>query len=228
MTIEYSKPTDNKVSEQKNKVIANYDAEMLDVWLNLGNHDPDITESPSSYQSWKSNNGRGLKVFITNKQEGQFKKGDISKWVNIAITNLTAGYSTHTHSTQNSNPYNIPKGRLKAKNLMLDICNQLIQSGLRHEVNPQSTIPFKHLDQMIRDVTGRHDKRTVESRMKDLVRYGYITDKGYTNAFLILDTGTNEEYFERLMERQKQDERIKNNNDKQAQKEFDTIMENLK
>jgi hypothetical protein len=49
-------------------------------------------------ETWK-----GLKVFIMNKQ-GDFKKGDISKWVGIAINNLLAGYSPHARGTQNTNP----------------------------------------------------------------------------------------------------------------------------
>lgn len=156
-------------------------------------------------ETWK-----GLKVFIMNKQ-GDFKKGDISRWVGIAINNLLAGYSTHARGTQNTNPYQIPKGRLIVKNMMQNICNQLIQSGLRlPPINPQTTIPLKHLDQMIREVTGHHDERTIKRHVQNLVKYGYIADKGYPGSFVILDTGTDLEHIERVMEQQKQEER-KNN-----------------
>jgi hypothetical protein len=166
---------------------------------------------------------RALRTFIVNKQEGQFKKGDLSKWVGIAINNLTAGYSTHALSTQNPNPYQIPKGRLKVKNMMQDICNQLIQSGLRQApINPESTIPLKHLDQMIRDVTGHHDERTIRNHKQDLIKYGYLVDKGYSGALMIKDTGTDIEHIERVMDQQRRDER----NKKQEQEQERTELKN--
>jgi hypothetical protein len=66
---------------------------------------------------------KGLKIFIVNK-EGDFKKGDMSKWIVIAVNNLMSGYRAHAHGTQNPNPYQIPKGRLKVKNMMQDICKR--------------------------------------------------------------------------------------------------------
>lgn len=171
---------------------------------------------------------RNLKVFIMNKQ-GDFKKGDLSKYVGIAIDNLTAGYSTQARRTQ-INPYQIPKGRLIAKNLMQDICNQLIQSGLRvNPINQESTIPLKHLDQMIRDVIGHHDERTIKKHIQDLVKYGYLVDKGYTATLVIKDTGTDIEHIERVMEQQKQHERNKEQEQvkRQRQKEFDSTIEQL-
>jgi hypothetical protein len=78
---------------------------------------------------------------------------------------------------------------------------------------------------MIREVTGHHDERTVKKRTQDLMKYGYILEKGYTGAFLILDTGTDIEHIERVMEQQKQEERnINNINKQQAKSEFDNVM----
>jgi hypothetical protein len=116
--------------------------------------------------------------------------------------------------------------------MMQDFCNQLIQSGLRlPPINPQTTIPLKHLDQRIREVTGHHDERIIKRHIQNLVKYGYIADKGYTGSFLILDTGTDLEHIERVMEQQKQEE---NNNNKQAeleaikQQEFDSVIKDFK
>ena len=153
-----------------------------------------------------------------NKQEGQFKKGDLSIWTNIAISNLIQGHNTHAHSTQNANPYQIPKGRLKVKNLMQDICKRWIDSGIRHEVNPGMTIPVKQLDQTIREVTGHHDKRAIHGHIDDLVKFGYITDKGYAGALMIKDTGTDIEWIEGVMEQQKHDERQREKEQQDKQK----------
>ena len=152
---------------------------------------------------------KNLKVFIVNKQ-GDFKKGDISKWVEIAINNLTAGYGAHAPSTHNANPYLIPKGRLKVRKMMENICKQWIQSGLRlAPINAgNTTIPIKHLDQMIREVTGYHDPRAIKNHMQDLIKYDHITDKGYSGAFLILDTGSDIEWIEGIMGKEKQREQI--------------------
>lgn len=172
---------------------------------------------------------KGLKVFITNKQEGQFKKGDISKWVGIAINNLTAGYDAHARSTHDANPYDIPKGQLKIKNMMQDICVEFVRSGIRSmPLSQGNTIVFKHLEKIIQNVTGHHDHRANKNHIKDLIRYEYIKDTGHIGTFFILDTGTNEEHVERIMEQQKQDGRNKKQEEKQTTKEFDTIMEDLK
>jgi hypothetical protein len=94
---------------------------------------------------------------------------------------------------------------------------------------------------MTREVTGHHDDRTITNHMKDLVKYGYITDEGYNGAFLILDTGTDIEEIERVLENQKQkqteppikkqqeldDDEIKESESlklKQKQEEFDNTM----
>jgi hypothetical protein len=178
-----------------------------------GRHDLIIPDD-----SWKN-----LKVFILNSQ-GDFKKGDISKWVTIAINNLVSGYNPHTRSTQNINPYQIPKGRLMAKNMMQDICRQLIQSGIRQApINSGTTIPLKHLDQMIREVTGYHDERTIKKHVQILIKYGYLSDKGYPGALLIKDTGSDIEHIERVMDQQRREERGREN---QRPQEFDSIIEN--
>lgn len=150
---------------------------------------------------------KNLVVFIMNKQ-GELKKGDLSKWVTIAINNLTTGYSTQAQSTQNANPYLIPKGRLQIKNLMQHICKRWIDSGMRDApINPGTTIPLIHLDQMIREVTGHHDQRTVKKHIQNLMKFGYITDRGYTGAFLIVNTGTDLEEIERVQEEQRHNEK---------------------
>jgi hypothetical protein len=172
---------------------------------------------------------RGLKVFITNKQEGQFKKGDISKWVNIAISNLTQGINTHARNTQNKNPYHIPAGRLKVKNMMEDICNEFLRSGIRATPLSQgNTILLKHLEKIIQDVTGHHDPRAIKNHMKDLIRYEYIKDQGYVGSFLILNTGTDLEEIDRVMEQQKQDEKKQQKQNHQKVSKSETFDEETK
>lgn len=149
---------------------------------------------------------KGLSVFILNKQ-GEYKKGDISKWVNIAISNLIQGFNTHTHGTQNENRYQIPVGRLKVKNLMLDICKQHQLDISEVPLARDKTILTKHLRQIIQDVTGHHDNRTIDKHIKDLIKYEYIKDAGFLGSYLVLDTGTDIEYIERIQDLQRQDER---------------------
>lgn len=171
---------------------------------------------------------RGLKVFIVNKQGGQFKKGDLSKWLNIFINNGIQGYNTHAHGTHNANPYQIPKGIFKVRNLMEDICKRWVDSGMRQApINAgNTTIPLSHLEQMIREVTGYHDKRAIQNHIVGLLKNSLISDKGCVGAFLILDTGSHLEWIDRVMEKQKQDEKkTENQQEKQANKEFDTIVE---
>ena len=172
---------------------------------------------------------KGIKVFIVNKQ-GEFKKGDISKWISIAINNLLAGSSAHTRDARHANPYQIPKGVLKVRNLMNDICNRWLESGLRQApINPgNTTIPIKHLEQMIREVTGFYEKRGIRNNIDNLIKHGHITDKGYTGACLILDTGTNLEYIERIMEQQKRDERMQEQEQQSEAIKQDSVCGGLK
>ena len=115
--------------------------------------------------------------------------------------------------------------------MMLDICDEFVRSGIRTApLNRGNTVLLKHLEKIIQDVTGHHDKRAIKNHMKDLIRYQYLKDEGYVGAFLILNTGTDLEEIERVMEQQKQEEKKEQKQqlqeqEKQNQKEFDDMIE---
>ena len=129
-----------------------------------------------------------LKIFIVNKQ-GDFKKGDLSKWVVIAIRNLIREERQHhQHSA-----YNLDA--MSKEEEMTSTLSELMKDISRYFWKLETPFPFrvgidihkKTLKTAISVMKGR-DQRTIKKWEQRLVEFGFLR-KSSNNQYKILNDG---------------------------------------
>lgn len=135
-------------------------------------------------------------------QENQsfYRKGDIKRFIVAAIRNQIASGRTHSHNTQFENSPGLTKRRQRLNSMMQQILEFVLQKR-GYKLEKGNRLTLTDLKEAISNVTGYHDSqnRSLKKVMKDLVKDGYLTNKGTSNpsVYQILHTGSAEDEFER-------------------------------
>jgi len=159
-------------------------------------------------------------------EKGYSKKGDLSEWHEKALVKFMSSTDTRSQYTQSNNPFGFTKGRLRIKNLMQDICYHHNKNYFIH-LEPGKPIHLNELKEAIINIMGYHDVhgRALKDRMKELLKYKYISDKGPSaNLFVVLNTGSDEEEFERMEKTKELSRSPPPSLANQQHKEFDDII----
>jgi hypothetical protein len=135
-------------------------------------------------------------------QENQrfYRKGDIKRFIVSAIRNQIASGHAHSQYTHIFNSRGLDKERKRLNTMMQQINEFRVRRG-RFRFEKGHQISLTELKEAISNVTGYHDSqnRALKKCLRDLDDNGYITNKKSTNpnVFLILNTGSEEDEFER-------------------------------
>lgn len=132
---------------------------------------------------------RQLKAFIMSKT-GNLKKGDMSKWVEIAINNLVRNQQQVT-TIQQRGLTSEEREYEDTKELMLGISKLIFESRDGEPLMKQDKITHQDISSCIMQVRNLRNDRMVPTWIDRLITHGFIGYSQVNNMklFVVLDNG---------------------------------------